>query len=69
MIALCFLILPFTYFYAEEALDSEEDMDFAFDDDYDDDEEISTQYSNGKNKKFKSRSMSSFWDRSYKAIR
>lgn len=26
MITLCFLILPFTYFYAEEALDSEEDF-------------------------------------------
>ena len=42
MISLCFLILPFTYFYAEEALDSEEDMDFAFDDEDYEDEELST---------------------------
>jgi hypothetical protein len=27
MIALCFLVLPFTYFYAEETLESEDDLD------------------------------------------
>lgn len=34
MIALCFLILPFTYFYSEEALEGEEGDPF-FDDDSD----------------------------------
>lgn len=40
MIALCFFVLPFTYFYAEETLDGEEDMDFEFDDE--DDDELNT---------------------------
>ena len=28
MISLCFVFLPFTYFYAEESLDCEDDIDF-----------------------------------------
>ena len=40
MISLCFFILPFTYFYSEEALEGEDDMEFDFDDNSD--EELNT---------------------------
>jgi hypothetical protein len=46
MIALCFLLLPFTYFYAEEALSSEDEINDFFEDDYSEEEldsEASTQ--------------------------
>ena len=39
MIALCFLLLPFTYFYAEEALSSEDEINDFFEDDYSEEEE------------------------------
>ena len=37
MIGLCFFILPFTYFYAEEALESEDDLELDFESDEEDD--------------------------------
>jgi hypothetical protein len=37
MISLCFFVLPFTYFYAEEALESEDDLDFEYNSDEEDD--------------------------------
>lgn len=41
MITLCFFILPFTYFYADETLETEaDDMDLT-NSDYSDDEELS----------------------------
>jgi hypothetical protein len=43
MIGLCFFVLPFTYFYAEEALDSEDDLEFDFHSD--DEDDISTSQS------------------------
>ncbi len=39
MISLCFLILPFTYFYAEESLESEDEIDFFEVNEYSDDDE------------------------------
>ena len=39
MIALCFVILPFTYFYAEETLESDDEMNF-MEDEFSSDEEI-----------------------------
>lgn len=39
MIALCFVILPFTYFYAEESLENDEDIDFFEVDAYSDEDE------------------------------
>lgn len=32
MIGMCFLVLPFTYFYAEETLESEDELDLLQDD-------------------------------------
>lgn len=69
MITLCFLVLPFTYFYAEEALDSEEDflLNYGSGDDEED-----TPYS-PKNKqsggKSKQTCLGKFMDRSYVALR
>lgn len=46
MISLCFFILPFTYFYAEEALDSEDEFQLNYGSgDDDDDYELDTNYS------------------------
>lgn len=42
MIALCFFILPFTYFYAEETLDSEDDLELEFADLSDEDDEVTS---------------------------
>jgi hypothetical protein len=72
MIALCFFILPFTHFYAEEALDSEDDIDLDFDlDDYDNEDEETTtgSYTAGKGKRPKGSACSKFWERAYKALR
>lgn len=55
MISLCFFILPFTYFYSEETLDSEDNFDFDFSYDSDeDDERKSTKHSTTSSKKKKS---------------
>ena len=70
MISLCFFILPFTYFYAEEAIESEDELDLNFDlDDYDLDDEETTSSSIKGNRKGKSSACSRFWDKSYKALR
>ena len=43
MIGLCFVVLPFTYFYAEESLENEDDIDFFSLGEYsDDDEDLET---------------------------
>ncbi|CDW85588.1 UNKNOWN [Stylonychia lemnae] len=43
LIGLCFIVLPFTYFYAEESLENEDDIDFFSLGEYsDDDEEFDT---------------------------
>jgi hypothetical protein len=44
LISLCFFFLPFTYFYAEEKLESDDaDLDFDLDlEDFDDDNEYSS---------------------------
>jgi len=71
MIALCFFILPFTYFYADESLESEDDMDLGFDlDDYDieDEETNSSSIFSGKNRG-KGGVCSGFLDRAYKSLR
>jgi len=43
MIGLCFVVLPFTYFYAEESLENEDDIDFFSLGEYsDEDEDLET---------------------------
>ena len=73
MIALCFFILPFTYFYAEEALSSDDDIDNFFENNNssDSDEEETR---DEKRDKEKGRSRSENWaqrimEHSGKAIR
>jgi hypothetical protein len=72
MIALCFLVLPFTYFYAEETLESGDDMESFLDEELSD-EELDSSYSTKtgntrRNSKGEGR-MIKIWDRTYKAIR
>ena len=55
MIALCFLVLPFTYFYAEETLESEDALDF-FDNDMSDEEELESDQSTKASKTKKNKS-------------
>lgn len=77
MISLCFLILPFTYFYAEETLESgEEDMDL-FDNDFseeDDDDELQSNSTKSQSSKKTRRhsgegQFAKIWDKIYKASR
>jgi hypothetical protein len=71
MIIMCFLILPFTYFYAEEALESDEDIDF-IEDDFSDDEVDSAASTKAGAKTRKGSGgdhESKVWDRVYKASR
>ena len=75
MIALCFFFLPFTYFYSEEKLESEDgdlDFDAEFDDSEYDSEINSTRTSSigkGKKKSSKEGKFGKFWENSTKAFR
>lgn len=67
MIGLCFLVLPFTYFYAEEALSSDDDFNFG-DNLSDDEEEVDTKPSYFR-KQLQDKALNKIVDRSYKASR
>lgn len=81
MIAVCFVVLPFTYFYAEESLENDEDIDFFEADAYsDDDEDFEINSSTdagseripGEKKTYKQstkNSLSRILDKCYKALR
>lgn len=73
MISLCFFILPFTYFYADEALESEDgDLDFEFDmeDLSDDEDKLSTKESiASKIKRRNEGCLTKFFSRTSKALR
>ena len=78
MIGLCFLALPFSYFYADEALSSEEGIDDFLDNDLSDEEDTASTRSGASKKRmglFKYDSddgdslMATVMDRSYKALR
>lgn len=75
MISLCFLFLPFTYFYADEALSSDDEINDILQDGFSDDEDDETASKSRKGFSFLRSDSSSdgafskFVDRSYKALR
>ena len=72
MIALCFFVLPFTYFYAEEALDSEDELQLNYGSGDEEDYDVSTAYSpkhKDQSGSYKQSFLGKFWDISYIALR